>query len=335
MAEMASASAAASPGGQQRDVGCLDHLGDTPNAGREQREPRRRRLEDDVGEALGPGWDDEAPAEAECVPGRHGARKRDGLGKAKRARELPEAGRIRTVADDDRTDGTARRHQGERLDEHVHALEQPQLADEQHVGCVRHRLRRLELVRQQAVRDDPGWDACEPDQGLELACGIGALEDEAVGRRQQASLEAVVEAALEGARRKMQRAAVRGVEAGHGETIGLQPPRRDAGEGAALGAVAMKNLCIAHDRRIARLAPGRKISQTDRTPHRCLVQAERKERLQCGQPGLGQPVGRVAVAHHADSQTKPMLGGHEIPHMAEQPANRRAQDVNDAHSAPS
>jgi hypothetical protein len=63
------------------------------------------------------------------------------------------------------------------------------------------------------------------------------------------------------------------------------------------------------------------------------MQAELEIGLERRQPLLGQTIGRVAVADHADLETQPVLRGNEIPHVTEKPAYRSAQNMkNTMHS---
>ncbi len=65
------------PGRQQRRVGAINDFGDAAHVGRQQRHRGGGRFQHNVGHALGAGWDNEAAAQRERCPRRHGAREVD------------------------------------------------------------------------------------------------------------------------------------------------------------------------------------------------------------------------------------------------------------------
>ncbi len=138
--------------------------------------------------------------------------------------------------------GAAAAMRGERLQQHVDALEMAQLADEQEVGGVGIGLVRGEVARLQRVGDDALGDASRADAPIVDAADEVALEDQPVGVAGEELLDRRVEKALRRSEGVVQAAAVRGVEGRDVAAVGAQLACGQSRVGAALGAVPMQHV---------------------------------------------------------------------------------------------
>jgi hypothetical protein len=207
-------------------------------------------------------------------------------------------------------------------DQHVDALEPPQLADEHEVARVRIRRDRRELRRRNPVVDDPHRRGRRSDPRAIHLARVGALEQDEIGARQQRALEVEVDEAERRARIEVERAAVRGIGA----------HRAAAGEpriGAALGPVPVHHVGGGRADRVPDPAHRGYVAQAEMPAHRHPSDAESEHGRKLGQGRLGpRPAGR-RIGHDADPVAGRGLSAHHVDDVAKQPADRSAKHVED------
>lgn len=174
--------------------------------------------------------------------------------------------------------------------------------------------------------DDAG-DAAGIARIIEMAAGhVFALEQEHVRAQSEPALDAHVEAVAQGAGLVVVAAAMGRV----GPDRGQAPHQGEAGIDAALGAVAVEHVG-AHRRGAAGDRPqGQEVGGVGIPPHRNSGDAQRQARSEFGQGLVGAVAPGAGVADEADPVPSRRLEAGEIDHVAEQAANGRAEDVQDA-----
>jgi hypothetical protein len=74
------------------------------------------------------------------------------------------------------------------------------------------------------------------------------------------------------------------------------------------------------------------IAEAGHASDRQAMDAERTLRIEPGESGIGLRAARGRIAHDADCVTKRRLDAHEVADMAEQSADRRAEDMQDVQA---
>ena len=242
--------------------------------------------------------------------------------------------RVGSGADDDRAHRSASAHLRQRAQQHVDALEVPQLADEQEVGRARSGLGLRELLGCQAVRDDARCAGRRADLGRIARGCIAALEHDRIGVARELPLEAHVDASRRGRGVIVQAAAVRRVAA-HDRLAGaLHGAGNEARVGAALGAVAVDDVEVELERPLRDGAQGGDVAQAELAAHGHPQKTKSQVRRQPFEAILGESVGGGRIAHDADPVAAPGLLQAQVADMAEEPAHRRAQAMQDAKPLP-
>ena len=185
---------------------------------------------------------------------------------------------------------------------------------------------RLELGRREPVIDDPHDAFGFADAGAEATGDVVALEQEDVGAPRHEALRAHVEGVARRAGRVIEAAAMRRIGAD-----GFTAPREgEARIQAALGAMAMQHVRAQRPCDPARRQEGRKIARVRIAAHRKARHPERQMRAERGEQLLGARAARGFVAQDADRVTAFALAAGHVEHVAEEAADRRAEDVQDA-----
>jgi hypothetical protein len=252
---------------------------------------------------------------------------RAGIGQTRGARDQRIV--IRPGADERGCRRAARlaRDERERVDQRVYALGLAQLADIEEVGRVTGGDRGREFLGAKPVEHDAGEPAGQVDMRRALAPHMVALEQEQLGASRQRLLDAHIKPAARAARRIIEAAAVRGIGA-DGPIAAREPrekpalramPVHDVGaslpemprEGEKGGQVG--GMRVAMDRRRGHAEARPSGNTTDR---------------------LARPLAvAVGVEEQADGMAARGLFAGQIDHMAKQPAEGGAKDMDDPQVA--
>jgi hypothetical protein len=213
--------------------------------------------------------------------------------------------------------------QRDRVDQHVDAFQGAQFADEQEVGRIRARLDRHELRGGDAVVHHAHERTRLSDLGAERVAAIGALEQQQVGAPHQHAFKREIEQADRRDPAIVQAAAVRRVDPDRMVLL------RQAGICAALGAVAVHDVGTRIGHALRHVGNGIEVAQIDVAAHRQPGQAKGEVAREIGQNCVRGGTACHRVGDDADLVTQRGLAAREIDHVAEQSADRRAQNVED------
>ena len=160
---------------------------------------------------------------------------------------------------------------------------------------------------------------------------VGADVDEPVGDALEQPLDGEIDAALERPLVVVQAAAMRAVDAGD------RPPAAEPGADqpavdAALGAVAVHHVGLERAEVAHQLAHGAQIGGRDLPAHGKSRRAEREPRRDRGDQLVLEGAAVERIADDADRVAGLRLGAGEIDDVAEDAADRRADDVDDAET---
>ncbi len=131
----------------------------------------------------------------------------------------------------------------------------------------------------------------------------------------------------------MQAAAVRGIEAGYAIPVDPQHRADDTGNGATLGAMSVQNIRLQTLDLFVTLHERAKVGRTDGAVDRDSCEAERQIGANLVEELVFESAACGAVADNADLVTRLAVLDGKIAYMPENPADWRAETVNDAHFA--
>ena len=213
---------------------------------------------------------------------------------------------------------------GQGLDQHIHGLHRPQFPHADDIGGIGPRHCRFKLGLGNAVTHDANHCSRRRDHVAIKLGDVTAFEQKQIGARIENPLQRPVKAAAERAGTINQRAAVRRIGA-DGVRRGWREPRQCG----ALGAVAMQH--VGRQRAdSARNAPQRiDVARVEFARDGNALDAERKPRREFGKHGIGARAAGRRVDDEADAMAAFDLASRHIHHVAEQPAERRAQKMHD------
>src|SRR5882672_3993678 len=312
-------------GGKQRLGVRSENLGDAADIRRHHRDSRRGGLDHNIGHRIPARRNHQQSALGKAVTRLDVAEEADRVGETEPLDLSLEIFEFLAVS------GQGQRYQlavgaqpRHRIDQEVGALDVPELADIDDIAGVGCPDDRIEFVGGYAVENAAHKSFGDADGALIGIARKSAFEQEQVGGVHQRAFKAAIDLPLEGGQRKMQRAAVGGVDPNGARRAALQ-----TNEGAGLGAVTVQHVGLQTPDQPHEVRPyqriGRKQLAADSEP----MDAELEPRRNLVKRRLGAFAAGEAIGDYADMVAAVGLAVGKIEDVPEDSADRRAHRVQD------